>query len=196
MANVSFIAGMLAVSHLFLDGSIGRVQRYFVPASDATALFVGDPVKAAGSADPITGLMTVTRASAGDTILGVVQAVDQIDGVPITSTILNRIYRPASTAMYLMIADDPYTIFETQSDSSATVALNDIGANANLVAGSGSIVTGLSGYQLDSSSIATTNTLQLRLLGFKQAPDNTFPATNAKMRVLINNHFYKQTTGV
>jgi hypothetical protein len=60
------------------------------------------------------------------------------------------------------------------------------GRNADLVAGSGSTVTGLSGWQLDSSTLATTNTLQLRVIQALQETDNQVASANAKWLVKLN----------
>ena len=56
-------------------------------------------------------------------------------------------------------------------------------------------MTGLSAAQLDTSTKATTNTLQLRILGFSQRVDNAIGA-NAKVLVQINLHSFKNLTGI
>lgn len=160
--------------------SMGSVTRYHVPASDATALFVGDPVILAGSADS-DGVPTVTRATAAAAgrITGVVVGV-------VPSPSLETQYRPASTAAYVLVCDDPNQVYEIQEDADGgALAAADVGLNADLIAGSGSTVTGRSGFELDSSTKATTATLQLRILGFAQRADNEIGA-NAKVLVRIN----------
>jgi hypothetical protein len=196
MANVSVVQGLKAVGNLRGDGTTGRVRRYFVPASDNTALFIGDAVKSGGTSDPLTGLATITQAAAGDTLRGVVVAVDQVDGVAVGSTNISRRHRPASTAMYVMVNDDPDTIFEVQEDADvATTALIDIGENADIIVAAGNASTGLSGMQLDSST-HTPNSAQLRMLGFVQRPNNAPASANAKLLVVINEHELKSTSGV
>lgn len=195
MANSNFVFGLRPVGSLISTGLM-KPRRYFVPASDATAIFVGDAVKSAGSADASTGLPTVAQAAAGDTIRGVVVGVDQVDGVAIASTVLSRVHRPASTAMYLIVCDDPNAIFEVQEDAvGGTIALVDAGENADIVVGSGNATTGLSGMQLDSST-HTTGSAQLRILGWVQRPDNEVAVANAKLLVTINEHELKGTAGV
>jgi hypothetical protein len=160
-----------------------------VPASDGTAIFIGDPVKSAGSADPLTGVPTVAQAAAGDTIRGVVVGV-------IPDTAQSTIYRVASTARYLLVCDNPEVEFEVQEDAvGGALALASVGLNADIVVGSGSTFTGRSGVQLDTSDVKT-GTAQLRILGFVQREDNEFASANAKVRVMINEHELKATTGV
>lgn len=190
MANANTPFGLRPVRHRNGAPYNGAATRYYVPASDSTALFLGDPVIIAGSADA-DGVATVTRATAagGAYVLGVVVSVE-----PITRD--STTYREASTARYVYVADDPDLVFEVQEDAAGgALAAADVGLNADLVAGTGSTLTGLSAFQLDTSTKATTNTLQLRILGFKQAPDNEIGA-NAKVLVAINLHALRNTTGI
>ena len=67
--------------------------------------------------------------------------------------------------------------------------------NVNLVSGSGSTVTGYSGWQLNSSTLATTNTLQMRVVRMLQEADNV-AGTNAKWLCRINLNALLSATGV
>mgnify|MGYP000311167172 CR=1 FL=1 len=64
-----------------------------------------------------------------------------------------------------------------------------------MINANGSTITGLSGAQLDTSTKATTNTLNLRIHGFVQRADNEIGA-NAKVLVSINLHPFANTTGI
>lgn len=149
----------------YKDGSVynGAANVYFVPATDATALFVGDPVIIAGSGD-VEGVPTITRAAAGDRITGVVVGFTSNPASTAGSdTAMTVGYRAASTADYVLVADDPTLLFEVTEDAvGGALAVADIGNNADLVAGNGSTYTKLSGYALDSSTKATT-TAQVRI---------------------------------
>lgn len=190
MANANSPRGLWPVRHRNGAPYNGAVTRYHVPASDSTALYLGDPVIIAGSADA-NGVATVTRATAagGAYILGVVVGVEpESRDTPV--------YRAASTAAYVYVADDPDLVFEVQEDAvGGALAAADVGLNADLVAGTGSTATGYSGFQLDTSTKATTNTLQLRILGFVQRPNNEIGA-NAKVLVSINLHALRNATGI
>lgn len=189
MANGNAPAGLKPVRHRNGAPYNGAANLYFVPATDSTAVFIGDAVKSAGSADAATGVPTVAQAAAGDTLRGVVVGV-------VPDTAQSTIYRVASTARYLLVADDPDLEFEIQEDAvGGALALDSVGLNADLVVGSGSTATGRSGMQLDTSDVKTA-TAQLRILGFVQRADNEFASANAKVRVMINEHELKATTGV
>lgn len=197
MANANTPYGLRPYRHRNGAHYNGAATRYFVPASDATALFIGDPVIIAGSADA-NGVATVTRATAagGNYLLGSVVAVDTDDGTG-TGNTLGRdspTYRAASTARYVWVADDPDLVFLIQSNGSTAAA--DVGLNVDLVAGTGSTVTGLSAFQAADSTKATTATLQLRILGFAQTVDNEVGNANAKLLVSINLHTLRNATGI
>ena len=187
MANTSIVNGLTPVKHL--DGSPwnGATRRYAILAADGTATFIGDAVKHAGTADA-NGVPAVVQAAAGDTILGVVV------GFEVNPDNLTQLHRLASTLRYALVCDAPDVIYEIQEDNTATFAITMIGENADLVVAAGSTVTGLSGMQLNTTTHVAT-TAQLRILGVVQSPDNAVSA-NAKLEVLINEHFYKATAGV
>jgi hypothetical protein len=58
-----------------------------------------------------------------------------------------------------------------------------VGKNANLVSGSGSAYTGLSGWKLAANTIGTGATLQLNIVGFLPEADNVPGSANAKLLV-------------
>lgn len=180
MANVSSPAGLVPVRYASGAPYNGACNRYYVPSTDSTALYVGDPVILAGSADA-DGVPTVTIATAASAgrISGVVVGV-------INSPTVTTRYRPASVNTYVLVADDPHLLFEIEEDAvGGALAAVDVGLNADLIAAAGSTVTGLSGWSLDTSTKATTATLQLRIEGFAQRADNIIGA-NAKVLVRIN----------
>ena len=173
----------------------GGAKLYSVPASDGTALYPGDPVILAGSADA-DGIPTVTIATAagGNYLLGAVVAVEPTMGAGANGRD-STVHRAASTARYVWVADDPNTEFLIQEDAvGGALAATDVGLNADLISGSASTAYSQSGWQLDTSTKATTNTLQLKILGFAQKVGNEIGA-NAKVRVKINLHALNNTTG-
>lgn len=183
MANSNAPTGFRPVKYRSGAPYNGAVNVYYVPASDGTALYIGDPVIIAGGGDA-NGVQTATRATAGSAgrITGVVTGF-----VPSPALVGGGYkYRPASTAAYILVADDPDLVFECQEDAvGGALAAADIGLNADMASGSGSAVTGLSGFQLDTSTKATGATLQWRIVGFVQREDNAIGA-NAKVLVRIN----------
>ena len=179
MANGNVARGLIPVR--MADGSPynGAVDMFYVPASDATALYEGDPVILAGSADA-AGVASVTRAAAAGAITGAV--VGFADATSMTAG-----YRAASTAAYVLVAHGQDVLFEIQEDAvGGAIAAADIGLNADIIVAAGSAYGKTSGVMLDTSTKATTVTLPLRIKGIAQRPDNELSA-NAKVLVTLNN---------
>ena len=183
MANSDAPMGLRPVRYLSGAPYNGAVNKYFVPSTDNTAIYIGGLVKLAGSADA-DGIATVTgNVSTGNPVVGVVVGV-----VPDTADSLR--YRAASTARYVLVADDPNLVFEVQEDGA--VAATAVGATCTLTGfTSGSTVTGLSAIELDSSEISETTDADddVRIVGLVQRPDNAI-GTNAKWHVRLNVHQY------
>lgn len=179
MANGNVARGLIPVR--MADGSPynGAVDMFYVPASDATALYEGDPVVLAGSADP-AGVASVTRSAAAGSITGAV--VGFADATSMTAG-----FRAASTAAYVLVAHGQDVLFEIQEDAvGGAIAAADIGLNADIIVAAGSSYGKTSGVMLDTSTKATTVTLPLRIKGIAQRPDNELSA-NAKVLVTLNN---------
>jgi len=189
MANQDSVFGARSDGHLMSSNFNGQVASYTVLATDAVAMFVGDFVKLTG----ISGVgqdgksrSVVTQAAATDTLCGFVI------GFQPDSDNLNRIYRPASTLRTVYVVNDPYATFVIQAQG--TLAVENIGLNADIVVGTGSTVTGLSGMEVDLSTVNTTSQ-QLRIMEISTAEDNEFGA-NANVICMINEQRFKGTVGV
>jgi hypothetical protein len=188
MANSDTPFGLKPVKHLIGASWNGKVNTYYVPSTDGTALYKGDAVKSAGSADSTGKFPSVTQAAAGDLIRGVVVGFGDNPYVMSHPDTPNRDYRPVSTAMYVFVVDDPWVIFEIQEDSTGNnLAITEVGLSTNVVVGSGSTVTGKSGMELDSSDTATDGNGQCKILRVVDREDNAL-GTNCKWEVLIVEH--------
>ena len=90
------------------------------------------------------------------------------------------------------IYDDPNMLFLVQGDSATATTQAAVGKNADSVGTSGSTSTGLSSRELDVSTLATTQGLQLKVVGFADDDKNgTVAGTHANMVVMINEHAYR-----
>jgi len=205
MANTSKIRGFQPVKHVNGSPYSGQSNIYATAASDGTALFVGDPVKLAADANA-QGIQLVTKATAGAAVLGVVVGVINTKLDPVGGTMSGGsialdtpVYRPASTAQYVLVCDAPDVIYEveavTGSNASYSFAVADVGQNADLSTVAGSTVTGTSAAALDMATKNTTATLQWKILGVVQRPDNEITGLATKVLVKINNAQLSAGTG-
>lgn len=176
MANVNAPFGLKPVK----DGNnrpySGGGNTYYIGTGETANLYIGDPVILSGTADA-NGVPAVIKATAGTSnrITGVITG-----WVPNPSIVANG-YRVTATAAYAIVEDDPNVIYEVQA---STAAVTDVGANINLAAATGSRLTQSATYA-NGSQIATTNTYQLRILGFSQRPDSE---TGAYAKLLVRNN--------
>jgi hypothetical protein len=205
MANTSKIRGFQPVKHVNGSPYNGQSNIYATAAADGTALFVGDPVKLAADGNA-QGIQLVTKATAGAAVLGVVVGVINTKFDPVAGTMSGGsvsldtpVYRPASTAQYVLVCDAPDVIYEveavTGANASYSFAVADIGQNADLSTVAGSTVTGTSAAALDMATKNTTATLQWKILGSVLRPDNDVTGASTKVLVKINNAQLSAGTG-
>jgi len=190
MTNRDSIFGARFIGHLQSNKVSGSSRTYTVLAADAVAVFMGDFVTHQGAAAiGADGVYhpVVAQSAAADKVTGFVMSVSN------SRDYENQIYRTASTLRNVEVCDDPYALFEIQASGTVTAAM--IGYNADIVVGSGSTFTGLSGMELDVSTVANTATLPLRIVGIVPREDNELGA-NTKLICYMNYTTYKNTTGV
>ncbi len=201
MANVNAPFGFRSVRKIGGGTYTGMIEMFYLPATDANQLFIGDMVQSVQSADTIglTGLREVTKLTVGGghPVLGAICGFDvsYAPGGGLTPN-LNIAYRPASTAYYVYVCTDPDMIYEAQAIGAGGVANNQLGLNGNVTFGAGgNTLNNFSGAGLDATAAATTANFQLRILEFSRRPNNA-AGLNSVCNVIINNHEYTNTTGV
>jgi hypothetical protein len=154
---------------------------YRVPSTDTTnAYYLGDPVKAAAGADA-NGVSNVVIAAGTDTLRGVITGIMpvypgvSIQGVPLTLETMNI---PATKThdYYVIVEDDPTAEFAVQDDGITTSKLVAASANLNfsLTITAGATTSSVSATVMLSSSLATTNTLNMKARGLLQVPGASF----------------------
>lgn len=196
MANKDASFGLRLIGHLRGSAYTARVRKYYV-ASGTASLFVGDPVVDSGTSNTsvvtistekhgIGTLPAIVKATAGDgnVTLGVIVGFEQAvrsSTAPYGATGAERV---------ALVCDDPDALYLIQADGS--VAATDISANANYIfTNSGSTASGVSGVELNTASMTTTSTYQLKILGNADIPGrNTLGSANPVLVVKINNHRY------
>jgi hypothetical protein len=191
MANTDSAFGLLPVRHLNGASWDGRFNEYPIASTYGTDLLPGDPVKMVSGG-------TIERAAAGDPILGVFVGCRYTAANDNGILSRDKKYWPASTVAtdaFGFVVDDPGVIFQVQIDDAGTaLAATDVGGNADILVTAGSTATFTSGVELDQSTI-TGNSAQLRIMRLADLPNNEW-GDFAKVEVLINEHFYKSTTGI
>ena len=192
MANVNRSQGFRPVKYLSGKCYSGAFNWYEIPAADTSVTMVGDLVVLSDGA-ATEAYPAVERAAASGAVTAAV-LVGAIVGMYIDPTNLNvpgGMYRVTAVKRLVMVADDRDLVFECQEDSvGGAIATASIGLNAGFVATAGSTTTGNSGMELDSSSVDTTSTLPLQIVGRSERIDNEAATAEAKYLVRINTHAY------
>jgi len=204
MANADRARGFIPVRHTNGSPWNGVATPYLVPAADGTAIYIGDPVKQGGTSGGVgttaagmdtEGMSTVSRdesGTAGQDFVGVVV------GFMPDPTNLALKHRAASTLRVAMVCTDPTTIYEVQEDAAGTqIASTSVGLNCSIITTAGSSTTGVSGMMLDSSAVATTSTLPVKIIGLVKRPDNalsTGTTDKAKFEVFFNTGWYNSNS--
>lgn len=204
MASVSRINGFRPVKHMNGSAWNGQTEVCFLDSGNNTVVMVGDAVQLAGDARAATGVPTVTRqATATGVPYGIVvgflfTGMGDITNVPPVSDLNTPVYRRASTDRYVLVCTDPTVIYEVQyagtSVAAATITAN-VGLNGQFTLTAGNTTTGASGMQLDSSGLATTATLPLKIVGFPNRPDNIPGDTYFSYYVKLNGSTQSDGTG-
>jgi len=167
---------------------------YRIASSNTNPIYNGSPVIPLS-----TGFIDIVGAAAGGSVslLGVFGGCEYISsntGQKVFSKFWPGSGANSSFPVKAFIYDNPMQLFTIASDASLTseaTARGHVFANANFAtATSGSTATGNSSASLGVSTIATTNTLQLRIMGIQDDPQNTdFTAAGIPLIVRLNNHF-------
>ena len=194
MANKDRPAGLKPIKHINGIPWNGKFNMYYKAAGLAEAIFIGTPVMSAGSADS-TGKYPTIKLAGQAPARGVVVGFSNTPYLAADLTDLDLLNSPVNTAHYVAVVDDPQVIFEAQEDNdSADLAATSAGANVNLTTESGNTTTGISTVEIDSSSEATTSTLQVKLLRLVDRPDNAL-GSHSKWEIMFNQHELGQGLG-
>jgi len=183
MANVDKPFGLRALGNLSATGSQKQFG-YQIADNQSGAIFQGDLVTLKD------GFILQFDPSSHTAAVGVFNGVFYTD--PTTGKPTFKNFYPGSVnittgTIQADVLDDPNQLFIIQSDEDIVQA--DFGKNADVVVGTGSTTTGVSAMELDSSTIATTAALNLKLVGIYDTPGNAL-GNFCQVVVKINEHLY------
>lgn len=198
MANQSTANGLRPIGLVGSASNSTGVTQYEIAFDNTNAIFqYGIVVPLAG------GVIDFAGATDGGTTqaLGVLMGIEYQDSIQKKPVFLN--FWPGANSVSVdtnfpvkaFVADDPNQLFRVASDATLTnraTALATVFANASLgtSARTGSTSTGSSDSALSVSSVATTATLPLRIVGILDDVSNSdFTAAGIPLIVRLNAHF-------
>lgn len=184
----------------YLNGASynGAMNMYFIPATDGSIFSVGDAVISAANAD-VNGIPAVAKALGTSTIRGVIQGVliggPNSQSLEATTLDLTRQNIPATKNRdyYVLVVDDPEVLFEIQDDGLAALTATASNKNASYTVANPVGSAQRSASVLSTASVGVLATLNLRLFGLVQKPNNAF-GVNATWLVKFNQHELQSNT--
>lgn len=186
MANIDKAFGLRPLGNLSATGA-QKQYGYEIEDNQSGAIYQGDLVTIVG------GYVVKFAPGTHSAALGVFNGCNYIDPASGKPTWKN--YYPGSVnitsgKIYADVLDDPNQLFLIQADEDIVQA--DIGKNADVIGTGGSTTTGVSTMELDSSTIADTAALNLKIVGLWNVPGNAL-GDYAVVVVKINEHLYGST---
>jgi hypothetical protein len=194
MANQNKPFGLAPVRNISASKFNEAGTRYYIPSTDTLAYYIGDVVISAAAGDA-NGVCGVIKDAAGtSTERGVIVGVEvsNVNGVSLIGTALS-LENTAAPAVklkdyYVYVVDDPDVLFSVQGDLTATNQVaTKVNNNSSLTITAGATLTSCSGTVINSSTIATTAALNVKLMGLLQIPNNAFGAYSV-WQCKINQH--------
>jgi hypothetical protein len=196
MANTNGAFGLRPIGKVGQNANSTGATEYRIAASNTNAIYQGSPVVplAAGVIDIIAANDTTVG------LLGVFWGCEYVSSTTGETIFSNNWPGSGADSNYpvkAFVYDDPMQTFVIATSNVVAAANTEaevraaIFANANFAgATAGTAATGLSTGTLDLNTIATTNTLNLRIMGIQEDPDNAdFTVAGIPVIVRLNNHF-------
>jgi hypothetical protein len=196
--NLSAGYGLRPIGKVGGNVNNNATTQYEIANNYTTAIYNGGIVCPASSGTIIISDQAIAP-------LGVLAGVEFVDSVTGKTTFKN--YWPGSNAVSVdtdfpvkaFVYDDPMQLYSVVADGTNTdraTALADVFVNCDMASvNNGSTATGKSSDMLDISTAATTNTLDVRIVGlYEDAANSDYSAVGHQYIVRLNGHFNSGTT--
>ena len=183
MANIDKAFGLRPIGNLSATGA-QKQYGYQIADNQAGTIFQGDLVVLTG------GFISKFLPASHTAAVGVFNGCNYNDpttGKPTFSNFYPGSVNITSGQISADVLDDPNQLFIVQCDAGFVAA--DVGKNADVIGTGGSTTNGISTMELNSSTLATTAALNLKVVGLYNDVNNEY-GTNAVVVVKINEHVY------
>jgi hypothetical protein len=191
MANSSAIGFGLKPIRAYGNGYENMGLGEYPVAASSSAIYFQDLVVQAA-----TGYVTVGIAGTED-ILGSLNGVFYTDTTTSKPTWANHLAASnTATDITALVNDSPLQQYEVRSDNAGASAQTDVGNTADIAYTAGVAANYVSRATLDDSTLATT-AQQVKIIGISRDPENNdLASANVVWRVVINQSFFLDDTGV
>ena len=161
----------------------------------------------AASSDAIYNQDLVCQAATGFAIVGIAGTEDiigSLNGVFYTDATTNKptfqnYLQGSNTAtdIVALVNDSPIQQYEIRSNNTGASAQTDVGNTADIAYVAGATPNYISRATLDDSTLNNNADQQVKIIGVSRDPENNdLTAANVVWRVILNQSFFLDTTGV
>ena len=144
-----------------------------------------------------TGYVTVGIAGTED-IIGSLNGVFYTDATTSKPTFQNHLAASnTATDIVALVNDNPLQQYEIRSNNTGASAQTDVGNTADIAYTAGATPNYVSRATLDDSTLNNNADQQVKIIGVSRDPENNdLTSANVVWRVIINQSFFNDTTGV
>ena len=192
MANSSAVGFGLKPIKMYGNGYENMGLGEYPVAASSSAIYNQDLVCQAA-----TGFVVVGTAGTED-IIGSLNGIFYTDATTNKPTFQNYL-QGSNTAsdIVALVNDSPIQQYEVRSNNTGASDQTDVGNTADIAYSAGGSPNYISGATLDDSTLNNNADQQLKIVGVSRDPENNdLTSANVVWRVLINQSFFLDTTGV
>ena len=192
MANSSSTGFGLKPIKMYGNGYENMGLGEYPVAASSAAIYNQDLVCQAA-----TGFVVVGTAGIED-IIGSLNGIFYTDATTNKPTFQNYL-QGSNTAsdIVALVNDSPIQQYEVRSNNTGASDQTDVGNTADIAYSAGGSPNYISGATLDDSTLNNNADQQLKIVGVSRDPENNdLTSANVVWRVLINQSFFLDTTGV
>ena len=192
MANSSAIGFGLKPIRAYGNGYESMGLGEYPVAASSDAMFFQDLIVQAAS-----GYVTVGVAGT-ENILGSLNGVFFTDANTSKPTFANHLLASnAATDIVALVNDSPLQQYEVRSNNAGASAQLDVGNTADIAYTAGVTSNYVSRATLNDSTLNANAEQQIKVIGVSRDPENDdLSAANVVWRVLVNQSFFNDLTGV
>ena len=161
-------------------------------AASSSAIYFQDLVCQAASGYAVVGI------AGTEDIIGSLNGVFYTDATTSKPTFQNHLAASnAATDIVALVNDSPLQQYEIRSNNTGASAQTDVGNTADIEYTAGATPNYVSRATLDDSTLNNNADQQVKIIGVSRDPENSdLTAANVVWRVIINQSFFNDTTGV
>ena len=161
-------------------------------AASSSAIYFQDLVCQAASGYAVVGI------AGTEDIIGSLNGVFYTDATTSKPTFQNYLQGSnTATDIVALVNDSPLQQYEIRSNNTGASAQTDVGNTADISYSAGGSPNYVSAATLDDSTLNNNADQQVKIIGVSRDPENSdLTSANVVWRVIINQSFFLDTTGV